>query len=139
MNLFPTNPMPFLRHLEDVEAKYCGSIEVLFNIDFGCEGKFEQVGGSLRNIHVDSLDKLKEVWRINGANNSSNVIGGFQTVKSIFIRRCQSFRNIFIPSTTNFDLGAVMNIDINDCGENRRTHELAKNSKKQEVWFSIST
>nr|KAJ0221582.1 hypothetical protein LSAT_V11C200052380 [Lactuca sativa] len=107
VNLFPDNPMSMLHHLEELEVENCGSIESLFNIDLDCAGAIgqEDNSSSLRNIEVENLGKLREVWRIKGGDNSRPLVHGFQAVESIRVRKCKRFRNVFTPTTTNFDLG----------------------------------
>ncbi|CAH1421777.1 unnamed protein product [Lactuca virosa] len=87
VDLFPCNPMPLLHHLEELEVRDCGSIEALFSIDLDCVGETGEEGGtsSLRSIEVRNLGKIKEVWRIKGANHSRIPICGFQAVESIKI------------------------------------------------------
>ncbi|KAI3724644.1 hypothetical protein L2E82_36427 [Cichorium intybus] len=134
VNMFPCNPMYLLHHLEELIVKECGSIEVLFNIDLDsiCEIGEPRSSSSLRIIKLQELGKLREVWRIKGAGDSRLLIQGFQAVESLWIRGCKRFRNVFTPITTNFDLGALMDILISDCGENQRNNELAEGRQKQE-------
>ncbi|KAJ0734525.1 putative P-loop containing nucleoside triphosphate hydrolase, leucine-rich repeat domain superfamily [Helianthus annuus] len=108
MNIFPCNPFPLLNHLEELKVLNCGSIEVLFNIDFeSFNGMGEYSCSRLRSIKVEYLGKLKELWRMRGVNSSDIIINGFKGVESIEITECKSFTNIFTPTTTNFDLGAL--------------------------------
>ncbi|KAM0058245.1 putative AAA+ ATPase domain, P-loop containing nucleoside triphosphate hydrolase [Helianthus debilis subsp. tardiflorus] len=107
VNLFPNNPFPLLNHLEDLEVHGCGSIRVLFNIDFESVFGIEGYVSRLRRIKVDDLGKLKEMWRIKGSNNSEILVNGFKAIERIEIERCYNFKNIFTPTTTNFDLRAL--------------------------------
>nr|AAC02203.1 resistance protein candidate [Lactuca sativa] len=141
VNLFPHNPMSILHHLEELEVENCGSIESLFNIDLDCAGAIGQEDNSisLRNIKVENLGKLREVWRIKGGDNSRPLVHGFQSVESIRVTKCKKFRNVFTPTTTNFNLGALLEISIDDCGENRGNDESEESSHEQEqVRISIS-
>ncbi|KAI7752908.1 hypothetical protein M8C21_000067, partial [Ambrosia artemisiifolia] len=71
INLLPINPLPLLNHLEEVVLKKCGSIEVLFNINFECVSEMGTHSSSrLRKIEVKNLRKLKELWRMKGVNES---------------------------------------------------------------------
>ncbi|XP_023760073.1 uncharacterized protein LOC111908478 [Lactuca sativa] len=134
VNLFPCNPMPLIHHLEELQVIFCGSIEVLFNIELDSIGQIGEGinNSSLRIIQLQNLGKLSEVWRIKGADNSSLLISGFQGVESIIINKCKRFRNVFTPTSTNFDMGALMEIRIQDCGEKRRENELVESSQEQE-------
>ncbi|XP_076931553.1 uncharacterized protein LOC143596746 [Bidens hawaiensis] len=111
VNLFPRNPMRLLSHLEMIEVQRCCSIEVLFNIDLGKTEQHRNTS-SLRRIHCENLHKLTEVWRINDENNSGDLIRAFKAVETVTIRRCKKFRNVFAPTTVNFDAGSIMEIDI---------------------------
>ncbi|KAI7752906.1 hypothetical protein M8C21_000065, partial [Ambrosia artemisiifolia] len=108
INLFPINPLPLLNHLEEVVVKKCGSIEVLFNIDFEsvCEmGKHSS--SRLRRIEVERLGKLKELWRMKSVNESDILVNNFKEVQTIHIEWCDNFTDIFTPTTTKFDLRAL--------------------------------
>ncbi|CAH1421355.1 unnamed protein product [Lactuca virosa] len=111
--------MSLLHHLEEIEVKKCGSIESLFNIDLDCVDAIGEKHNmrSLRNIKVKNSWKLREVWSIKGENNSCPLVCGFEAVESISIESCKSFRNVFTPTTTNFNMGALLEISIDDCGE----------------------
>ncbi|XP_023760075.1 uncharacterized protein LOC111908479 isoform X2 [Lactuca sativa] len=143
MNLFPCNPMPLLHHLQELQVKWCGSIEVLFNIDLDCAGEIGEGGikTNLRSIEVDCLGKLREVWRIKGDQVNSGVnIRSFQAVEKIMVKRCKRFRNLFTPTGANFDLGALMEISIEDCGGERgifNESEKSSQEEKQEIGISF--
>ncbi|XP_071700584.1 probable disease resistance protein At4g27220 [Rutidosis leptorrhynchoides] len=117
VNLFPRNSMRLLTHLETLEVKRCGSIEMLFNIDLqGCvSGSSGSSSCCLRSIEVDGLENLREIWRIKGDdNNSGIIIRDFQSVESLVIKECGKFRSILTPTTIYFDMGALKNIKIAD-------------------------
>ncbi|KAI3518060.1 hypothetical protein L1887_06419 [Cichorium endivia] len=132
--MFPCNPMSLLHYLEEIDLSDCGSIERLFDIDLGNIGETGESSSSssLKSIRVNGLQNLREVWRIKGATKSCLPVSGFQAVESINIRDCKMFRNVFTPTNTNVDLGAIMEISIMDCGKNRRNNELVESSHKQE-------
>ncbi|KAL7613137.1 hypothetical protein Lser_V15G04861 [Lactuca serriola] len=145
VNLFPHNPMSLLHHLEELKVVDCGSIESLFNIDLDCAGAIgeqDNIRSLIRSIKVETSGKLREVWRIKGVDNSCPLVRGFQAVESISIRGCERFRNVFMPTTTNFDLGALLEIQIEDCGENHESEEqtdiLSEEETLQEATASIS-
>ncbi|KAI3517984.1 hypothetical protein L1887_06270 [Cichorium endivia] len=134
VSMFPCNPMSQLHHLEEIDLANCGSIEVLFDIDLENIGEIGENSSrsSLRNIKVEGLRKLREVWKIKGADDNSPLICGFQDVERIQIKKCERFRNLFTPTNTNFDLGALMKIWIENCGENRGNNKSVQSSHKQE-------
>ncbi|CAI9270994.1 unnamed protein product [Lactuca saligna] len=65
VNLFPINHMYFLGRLEELHVSYCGSFEMLFNIEMSCVGEIEKHSSNLRCIHVYKLGK-RELWRMKG-------------------------------------------------------------------------
>ncbi|KAL7611587.1 hypothetical protein Lser_V15G04879 [Lactuca serriola] len=134
-NLFPHNSVFLLRHLEELEVKNCGSIEHVFNINLDCAGAIgeEDNISSLRSIRVENLGKLREVWRIKGGDNSHPLVRGFQNVERISIWRCERFRNVFTPITTNFDMGALVEMDIRNCGENTGNDESKESRQEQKT------
>lgn len=140
INLFPTNPLPLLNYLEELEVHECGSIQVLFNID--CESLCGMEGyiSRLRSIKVDDLVKLKEMWRMKGClDNYETLIDGFKCVERIEIERCYNFTNIFTPTTTNFDLKALTTYISYNTGKDlegrNRTNKSTEND--QEVCHMI--
>ncbi|GKD44543.1 NB-ARC domains-containing protein, partial [Tanacetum coccineum] len=137
VNLFPVNPMPLFNHLEELEVENCASIEVIFDIDMGCAGETDKVSSSsrLRSIHLYSLRKLREVWRIKDGGN--NLIHGFEAVEIIYIKDCERFENIITPATTNFDMRALKQVTIIGCGRGSvRSYEFVKSKQDQEVSLS---
>ncbi|KAI3745601.1 hypothetical protein L6452_08002 [Arctium lappa] len=134
VNLFPSNPISLLYHLENLIVKDCGSIEVLFNIDLGCVGQTtEEVSSFLRSICVMELGNLREVWRIKGADDAGLTFSGFQAIETLEINRCKRFRNVFTPTTINFDMKALTTIGLVGCGGSERDDELVKSSQEQKI------
>ncbi|KAM0058470.1 putative P-loop containing nucleoside triphosphate hydrolase, leucine-rich repeat domain superfamily [Helianthus debilis subsp. tardiflorus] len=119
--------------LREIEVKYCSSIEVLFSIGLG---QIRQLGMcSLRNIKVCRCESFREVWRIKDPENNY-FIGGFQAVETIYIEKCEKFRNIVTPTTINFDMRALKDIYIQSCAPKdiyERNNELVKNNQEQEI------
>ncbi|CAH1435997.1 unnamed protein product [Lactuca virosa] len=66
VNLFPINHMSLLGRLEELHVSYCGSFEMLFNIEMSCVGEIEKHSSNLRHIHIYKLGKLRELWRMKG-------------------------------------------------------------------------
>ncbi|KAI3745635.1 hypothetical protein L6452_08036 [Arctium lappa] len=139
VNLFLSNPMSLLHHLEELKVEHCGSVEVLFNIDLRCVGKNEEVGSCLRSIQVWDAENLREVWRIKGANDDDLSFNGFQAIESIEIKKCKRFRNVFTPTTTNFDMRALAHLKIKDCGENEKDDEMVNSKQEQEIDVAFSS
>ncbi|KAI3745752.1 hypothetical protein L6452_08159 [Arctium lappa] len=138
VNFFPNNQMSLLHHLEQLTVTDCGSIDVLFNIDLGCVGEIQESSSNLRSIKIRRLGELRDVWRvINGVNNSNDdlPILGFQSVEYIKIEDCKRLRNVFTPTTSNFDMRALKEITIDGYdgwGENRSDNEMVESSQQKE-------
>ncbi|KAJ0953195.1 putative leucine-rich repeat domain superfamily [Helianthus annuus] len=73
-NLFPTNPMRLLKHLEQITISKCYSVREIFNIDLECFGEVEQVINiSLRYICVRRFNEEEcHVWSIKGGERNSS-------------------------------------------------------------------
>ncbi|XP_076890580.1 putative disease resistance protein At1g63350 [Bidens hawaiensis] len=130
VNLFPGNLMQLLSRLEKLSVQACG-IEVLFNMDLL---KIEQISSNLKSIHVWNCYNFREMWRIQGVENTypGLLIHGFHAVESICIERCERFRNIVIPATANFDMKALKDIRIVECGEyDEKNNEFVNNSQEE--------
>ncbi|KAD7478959.1 hypothetical protein E3N88_02095 [Mikania micrantha] len=117
MNLFPLNPLPLLKHLEELVVKECHSIEVLFHMELESNNNYKS---KLRSIKVRKLVSLKELWRMINVGHVLNKydvqIKCFNGVESIKISNCEMFTNIFTPATCNFDLGALTEIITSNVG-----------------------
>ncbi|KAK9049429.1 hypothetical protein SSX86_031602, partial [Deinandra increscens subsp. villosa] len=92
VNLFPTNLLGLLDHLEEVEVERCGSIKELFNIDLGLDGEVEQVSSNLRSIRVEGCDSLVNLFPANLLDH----------LEEIEVNKCRSIKEIF-----NFDMECV--------------------------------
>ncbi|MFS7916226.1 putative P-loop containing nucleoside triphosphate hydrolase, leucine-rich repeat domain superfamily [Helianthus anomalus] len=74
VNLFPTNPMRLLKHLDQITISWCSSLGEIFNIDLECFGEVEQVITiSLRYISVLRFNEEEcHVWSIKGGERNSS-------------------------------------------------------------------
>ncbi|KAL7612849.1 hypothetical protein Lser_V15G04907 [Lactuca serriola] len=129
VNLFPSNPLPYLHHLKELKVEKCGSIKVLFNMGMESADKIEPEGvsSSLRSIQVKELGNLTEVWRITDENKAPLLMHRFLAVESVIISDCTRFINVLTPTT--FDLKALMphmKISISKCGENWTNNDLVE-------------
>ncbi|KAM0055059.1 putative AAA+ ATPase domain, P-loop containing nucleoside triphosphate hydrolase [Helianthus debilis subsp. tardiflorus] len=141
-NVFPRNPLPLLNQLEEVVVKKCVSIEVLFNIDFQSVCGMGKYGSSrLRKIEVKELRKLKELWRFEGVNEFHTLINSFKDVQTIDIEDCANFTDIFTPTTTNFDLGALTTYlsrsNSGDLEERERRNEMTESDQEINVMSEV--
>ncbi|KAJ0702083.1 putative leucine-rich repeat domain superfamily [Helianthus annuus] len=126
VNIFPTNPMRILNHLERLTVEKCGSIETIFDYDLEWVGhEVEQVvKSSLRSIMVKDSEKVRELWRIKSGENNSSSIRGFEALERINIEGCKGFRNVFTTTNTKLDIRIVADISIYDCGERGKNKDL---------------
>nr|GFD00896.1 NB-ARC domains-containing protein [Tanacetum cinerariifolium] len=123
VKLFSCNPFPLFNNLQELKVKSCGSIQVLFGTDLGRARKIEE--------------QLREVWRIKDAGN--DLIHGFEAVESIRIYDCKRFENIITPATTNFEMRALKQVAITDCGgESERNDEMVESKQDQEVCTTLN-
>ncbi|GKD73510.1 hypothetical protein Tco_1331792 [Tanacetum coccineum] len=124
--------MPLFNHLEELDVRFCDSIEVIFDIDMGCVGETDKVSSSrLRSIWLVGLGKLREVWRMKDGGN--NLIHGFEAVESIDIEGCRRFENLITPATANIEMRALKKVTIVSCGgESERKNEMVESKQDQE-------
>ncbi|KAL4579116.1 hypothetical protein LXL04_015251 [Taraxacum kok-saghyz] len=136
VNLFPTNPMYMLLHLEELNVDDCGSIEVLFDINVSCVIEIEEFRSNLRSISVQYLGELRELWRMKGESSFDIFSRSFQAVEKIDIRCCEKFVNVLTPTVTNCDVKALMNVSIDGrrpWEESERNIELVQQSHEINV------
>ncbi|KAD7478929.1 hypothetical protein E3N88_02065 [Mikania micrantha] len=74
-NLFPLNPLPLLKHLEELVVKECHSIEVLFNMELESNNNYNS---RLRSIVVHNLGSLKELWRMKNVDFECELDGSLK-------------------------------------------------------------
>ncbi|KAJ9542209.1 LOW QUALITY PROTEIN: hypothetical protein OSB04_028715 [Centaurea solstitialis] len=120
VNLFPSNPMSLLHHLEALTVMYCGSVDVLFNIDFERVGDIEEVNSKLKYMELWVLDNLREIWRVKGENASNRCIMRFEALENIRIFGCENFNRAFPSPTIDFDMKVI------EKGRVKRRHAHAK-------------
>lgn len=85
----------------------------------------EENNRNLRSIVVRECGELKEVWRVKGENNDLPIVG-FQNVECIEITKCKRLRNLFTPTTSNFDMKALTKITLDgqERNENDQVEEI---------------
>ncbi|GKE55037.1 hypothetical protein Tco_1490193, partial [Tanacetum coccineum] len=98
----------------------------------GCVGETDKDSSSwLRSIHLYSLRKLREVWRIKDGGNNL-IIQCFEAVESIRIDYCERFEDIITPATTNIEMRALKQVVIMSCGgESERNDEMVESKQDQ--------
>ncbi|KAD7476962.1 hypothetical protein E3N88_00098 [Mikania micrantha] len=89
VNLFPSNPMRLLTHLERLHVRSCSSIKELFNIDLECIGhEVENNFSMLREIEVDGCDSLVNLF-------PSNPMRLLTHLERLHVRSCSSIKELF--------------------------------------------
>jgi len=73
----------------NLRVKNCRSMEAIFNI---CE-KVGDVANNLQDVHLETLPKLKHVWKMN--NKDQVGIPKFNNLKRILAKDCDSLEYIF--------------------------------------------
>ncbi|RYR04192.1 uncharacterized protein LOC107647161 isoform X1 [Arachis ipaensis] len=95
--------------LETITLETCHSLEEVFDLREYSKSSNTQMFPQLREIHIDSLPKLKYVW-----GNVPHSVDGFHNLRSIEIESCDSLSHVFTPATVK----AMVNletIDIYSC------------------------
>ncbi|KAM7505212.1 hypothetical protein LguiB_004116 [Lonicera macranthoides] len=92
--VFPENVIPQLQSLKKVEVRNCKSVEVVFdlqgsNLNEGHHRVFSQFQG----ISLQNLPRLTSVWK-----SCPRVVPDFRNLKSVYVRNCNSLRQLFTPS-----------------------------------------
>ncbi|PWA60445.1 NB-ARC domains-containing protein [Artemisia annua] len=142
VKLFSCNPFPFFNNLQELKARRCGSIQVLFSADLGSAGKMEELVccSSLRSIVVEECDSLVNFFPVNPMplfNNlewlqvircaSIEVLFNIDmecvvkwiklvaaAVESIHVESCGRFEKLITPATTNFDMRALKEVQVRE-------------------------
>ncbi|GJS73692.1 NB-ARC domains-containing protein [Tanacetum coccineum] len=117
VNLFSCNLFPFLNNLQELQVRWCGSIQVLFDIESGRVGKLEEqvCTSSLRSIIVEECDSLVNLL-------PSNPMPLFNHLEQLTVIKCASIEVIF-----DIDMGCVSSSRL-------RSIYLRRLGKLREVW-----
>ncbi|KAM4110288.1 hypothetical protein ACB094_03G183700 [Castanea mollissima] len=111
MNIFPPNMLRRLQNLEELEIKYCNSVEEVFevreeNVDEICD----KVCIQLRYLTLNNLPKLKHVWTMD-----PEAILTFQNLRQVKVSKCETLKSLF-PISVAKSLEQLESLDIDDCG-----------------------
>ncbi|PWA65779.1 NB-ARC domains-containing protein [Artemisia annua] len=104
--------------LRELTVEGCGSIEVMFNMDFG---EIEQLSSSLRSIKVKKCDSLVKLF-------SCNPFPFLNNLQELEVERCDSVEVIF-----DIDMGCVGEMD-KVSSSRLRSIQLKYLGKLREVW-----
>ncbi|KAI4354254.1 hypothetical protein L6164_003136 [Bauhinia variegata] len=106
-------PFNVLENLEELEVKYCNSLEVIFDLEgTTIEETHDVVKSShLRKLNLDGLPKLKHVW-----NKEPKKILGFQFLSTIEASECDSLKYLF-PASVAKALPKLHFLSIRRCCE----------------------
>ncbi|KAL8245643.1 hypothetical protein R6Q59_006859 [Mikania micrantha] len=107
-NLFPTNPMRLLTHLESLVVGNCGSIKELFNIDLECIGhEVDNSFSMLREIIVNKCDSLENLF----PTNPMRLLTHLEKLKVI---SCGSIKDLF-NINVEYNVSMLREIEVTDC------------------------
>ncbi|XP_052724019.1 putative disease resistance protein At4g19050 [Vigna angularis] len=104
----PSNILPYLRSLKELQVQGCNNIEVIFemNAEEGTGSTFH-----LQKLTLQKLPKLKDVWERNGKGTEN-----FQNLKLVNVKNCENLQTVF-PLTLAKSLKKVDELEIVDCRE----------------------
>ncbi|KAI4354251.1 hypothetical protein L6164_003134 [Bauhinia variegata] len=106
-------PFNVLENLEDLEVSYCGSLEVIFDLEGTRKEETRDVVKSshLRKLSLKGLPKLKYLW-----NKDPKKILGFQFLSTIEATECHSLKYLF-PASVAKALAKLHFLSITSCRE----------------------
>ncbi|KAM4108511.1 hypothetical protein ACB094_03G050500 [Castanea mollissima] len=111
MNIFPPNMLRRLQNLEELEIRYCNSIEEVFEV----QGKIfdeicNMVSTQFKVLKLINLPKLKHVWSLDPQE-----ILTFQNLHEVTVFNCKSMKSLF-PASVAKSLEQLEKLQIYDCG-----------------------
>ncbi|XP_059598498.1 disease resistance protein At4g27190-like [Vitis vinifera] len=113
LNIFPSCMLKRLQSLRMLILHDCRSLEAVFDVE-GTNVNVNVKEGvtvtQLSKLIPRSLPKVEKIW-----NKDPHGILNFQNLKSIFIIKCQSLKNLF-PASLVKDLVQLEELDLHSCG-----------------------
>ncbi|ESW06963.1 hypothetical protein PHAVU_010G091100 [Phaseolus vulgaris] len=119
----PSNILPYLRSLEELQVRGCNNVEVIF------EMKAEEGTGTtfyLQKLTLQELPKLKDVWERNGKGTQS-----FQNLKVVNVSECEKLQTVF-PLTLAKNLKKLDELQILLC---HGLHEIVRKEEDTAAVF----
>ncbi|KAK8464857.1 hypothetical protein PHAVU_010G091701 [Phaseolus vulgaris] len=119
----PSNILPYLRSLEELEVRGCNNVKVIFqmNAEGGTGTTFH-----LQKLTLEELPELKDVWERNGKGTQS-----FQNLKVVNVSECENLQTVF-PLTLAKILKKLDELEILLC---LGLHEIVRKEEDTEAVF----
>ncbi|KAK7394836.1 hypothetical protein VNO78_15377 [Psophocarpus tetragonolobus] len=108
--VIPSNVLPYLKNLEELNVDSCGSAEVIFDIA-DSETKTNGIVFRLKNLTLKGLTNLKCVW-----NKTPGQVVSFPNLEQVYVEYCGSLVALF-PSSIAKNLGKLKTLQINSCAK----------------------
>ncbi|KAG2663088.1 hypothetical protein I3760_16G010800 [Carya illinoinensis] len=125
-SLFPYYLIESLGNLEELEAWYCDSLEVIFELDEGLRDLEESnyIFNNLTVLKLIHLRKLLHIWK-----KGPRDIKGFNNLRFLLVSNCNSLKCLFTPSMAKL-LVKLEEIEVHACDEMKEI--IAKESGDEE-------
>jgi hypothetical protein len=104
----PSNILPCLNSLEDLEVRNCNKVEVIF-----AKNDTDKIPSQLNNLTLEDLSKLKIVWEKNFQG-----IQQFQNLKQVSVIGCKSIQTLF-PAVLAENLKMLDKLEVKSCDKLR--------------------
>ncbi|XP_035541833.1 probable disease resistance protein At4g27220 isoform X2 [Juglans regia] len=110
-SLFPYYLIQSLKNLEILEAKYCYSLEVIFELEGLNVEESNYIFNNLTVLGLQDLPKLLHIWK-----KGPRDIKGFNNLRLLKVENCFSLKCLFTPSIAKL-LVKLEEIDVGGCHE----------------------
>jgi hypothetical protein len=104
----PSNILPCLKSLKELEVRNCSRIEVIFS-----KNDTEAIPFQLINLTLKGLPELKFIWEKN-----SKGLHSFQNMEQVSVKRCESILTLF-PADLAENLKMLEKLKIKSCDQLR--------------------
>ncbi|XP_042959362.1 probable disease resistance protein At4g27220 [Carya illinoinensis] len=133
-SLIPSSLIKSLQNLEELKAKYCYSLEAIFELEGGLNLEKSSAFAAcnkLERLRLWILPKLEHIWKVDGPQE----ITGFHELRKLVVGGCHSLKYLFSPSTAKL-LVKLEKIKVTDCNEMEAILAKARDqNEKSEVTF----
>ncbi|PNY10013.1 hypothetical protein L195_g006579 [Trifolium pratense] len=104
----PSNILPCLNSLKDLEVRNCNKVEVIF-----AKNDTDEIPSQLNNLILEDLSELKLVWE----KNFQGILQ-FQNLKQVSVIGCKSIQTLF-PAVLAENLKMLDKLEVKSCDELR--------------------
>ncbi|XP_045802095.1 uncharacterized protein LOC123895675 isoform X1 [Trifolium pratense] len=104
----PSNILPCLNSLKDLEVRNCNKVEVIF-----AKNDTDEIPSQLNNLILEDLSELKLVWE----KNFQGILQ-FQNLKQVSVIGCKSIQTLF-PAVLAENLKMLDKLEVKSCVELR--------------------